>query len=97
MGNCRDGDVFYLAFRGREVKYSSFKRFRNCRTMLSMALICRLSDVLLSRVELGIAVNTRPMRKCPGVKTSAPLTSLDRKTSGLELRVASIGVRTVRN
>ena len=65
--------------------------------MLSMALICRLSDVLLSRVEFGIAVNSRPMRKCPRVKTSASLTPLDGKTSGLRLRVASIGVRTVRN
>ena len=62
-----------------------------------MALICRLSDVFLPRVELGIAVNGRPMRKSPGVKASASLTSLDGVTDGLELRMASICVRAVRN
>ena len=97
MANCCDDDVVHLAFCCREVKYSSFQRFQNCRTMLSMVLICRLSDVFLSRVELGIAVNGLPMRKCPGIKASASLTSLEGVTSGLELRMASICVRTVRN
>ena len=87
MANCRDGDVVHLAFCCREVKYSSFQRLQNCRTM---ALICRLSDVFLSRVELGTIVNGRPMRKCHGVKASASLTSLDGVTSGLELRMTSI-------
>ena len=77
MVKCHDGDFVHLAFCCREVKYSSFQRFQNCRTMLSMALICRLSDVLLSRVELGNAVNGRLMRKCPGVKASAELSGTD--------------------
>ena len=65
--------------------------------MLSMALICRLIDVFLSRVELGIALNGRPMRKIPSAKARASLTSLDGVTDGLELRTASICVRAVRN
>ena len=82
MAICRDCDVVHLAFCCREVKYSSFQRFQNCRTMLSMVLICRLSDVFLSRVELGIAVNGLPMRKFPGVEASATLVSLEGVTRG---------------
>ena len=78
MAICRDGDVVHLTFRCTEVKYSSFQI---CRTMLSIASICRLSDVLWLRVELDIAVNGLPMGKCPGVKASASLTSSDGVTS----------------
>ena len=61
------------------------------------ALIFRLSDVFLTRVEIGIAVNGRPMRKCLGVRASASLTSLDGVTSGLEMSMASIFIRTAKN
>ena len=64
--------------------------------MLSVALIFRLSDVFLTRVEIGIAVNGRPMRKCLRVRASASLTSLDGETSGLEMSMASIFIRNVR-
>ena len=97
MAKCRDRDVVHLTFCRRESKYSSFQRFQNCRTMLSMVLIRRLSDVFLSRVEHDLAVNGFPMRKCPGVKASASLASLDGVTSGLQLKMASFCVRTVRN
>ena len=97
MANCRDGDVVHLAFCCIEVKCITFQRFQKCRTMLSMVLLCRLSDVFLSYVQLGIAVNGLPMRNFPGVKASASLTSVDGVTNGLELRMASICMRTVRN
>ena len=50
-------------------------------------LWCVGGAMFLSRLELGIALNSRPMKKCP------TLTSLDGETSRLEFRMASICVR----
>ena len=66
MPNCRDDDVVHLGFCCREVIYFSFKRFQNCRAMLTMASIYRLSDEKLSVIHFCRKIvlqrlNNRPL------------------------------------